>query len=247
LPGDEGCFDIVLPIAILAGGLATRLGPLTTERPKALIQILDRPFVEWQLNLLSSQGLRKVIFCVGHLGSQIEDIVGDGSKFNLNITYSYDGPTLLGTGGAIKRALDLLGEKFLVTYGDSYLPMDLQSVEKTYRESKKPSLMAVYKNNNAWDRSNVRFEDGLVTKYAKDGSTDGLQYIDFGLQAFKREIFDEYPHDRPFDLGIVLAELADKEKLAGYEAKSRFFEVGSLAGIQDLENYLDDRSGIELL
>jgi MurNAc alpha-1-phosphate uridylyltransferase len=237
---------LMLPIAILAGGLATRLGSITTSRPKALIPILNRPFVEWQLELLSSQGLQKVIFCVGHLGSQIEEIIGDGSKFKLNVLYSYDGHNLLGTGGALKRALPLLGKEFFVTYGDSYLQTPLEPIEVAFRDRPNQALMVVYKNDNIGAISNAKFERGLVTRYAKTERVTNLQYIDFGLQILTSEVFQPYADDEPFDLGIVFAALAAKKELAGFEVNLRFFEIGSIEGIQNLEKYLKDRSDHEL-
>ena len=122
----------MLPVAILAGGLATRLGPLTQRLPKALLPVAGRPFIHWQLALLAQQGVTQVVLCAGHLGEQIQATVGDGSGFGMTVRYSFDGAVLLGTGGALKRALPMLGAAFFVLYGDSYLRCSFAAVEAAY-------------------------------------------------------------------------------------------------------------------
>ncbi|NBS53364.1 MAG: hypothetical protein EBS96_12300 [Spartobacteria bacterium] len=145
----------MLPIAILSGGLATRLRPLTERIPKALIEVAGRPFVDWQLELLAAAGIKRVVFCVGYLGEMIEAHVGEGARFGLEVAYCYDGPTLLGTGGALRQALHLLGEEFLVLYGDSHLPIDYAAVTEAFLKSNKLGLMTVLKNEGRWDSCNV--------------------------------------------------------------------------------------------
>src|SRR5580700_2704060 len=157
----------MLPVAILAGGLATRLRPLTETIPKSLVEINGQPFLWHQLRLLRESGIGRVVLCVSHLGEQVRDSVGDGHDFGLHIDYSFDGPILLGTAGALKRALPLLGEAFFVLYGDSYLPIDLGAVEAAFRASGKTGLMTVYPNHGQWDSSNVEFVDSEIVTYNK--------------------------------------------------------------------------------
>jgi NDP-sugar pyrophosphorylase family protein len=148
---------VSLPIVILAGGLATRLGPLTADRPKVLLEIGGRPFAEHQMDLLRREGLSEVIFCVGHHGALVEQALGDGSRWGMRFSFLHDGPTLLGTGGAVRRALALLDGAFFVMYGDSYLDCAFAPVEAAFRAAGKPGLMTVYRNDDQFDRSNVEF------------------------------------------------------------------------------------------
>ena len=171
----------MLPVAILAGGLATRLHPLTEHVPKALLRIAGRPFILHQLELLRSQGLTRVVLCVGHLGEQIQAAVGDGGTWGLAIDYSYDGPELLGTGGALKRALPLLGDAFFVLNGDSYLTFPFAAAQSAFFDAGRPALMTVLRNDNRWDRSNVRFESGELIEYDKQSRAPDMAHIDYGV------------------------------------------------------------------
>ena len=150
----------MFPVVILAGGLATRLRPLTETVPKALIEVANKPFICHQLDYLKNQGITQVVLCIGYLGEKIQAIVGDGSAWDIKVSYSFDGPVLLGTGGALKQALRYVDDSFFVLYGDSYLPIDYQVIETAFISSKKPALMTVLKNANQWDKSNVIFENG---------------------------------------------------------------------------------------
>ena len=153
----------MLPVAILAGGLATRLRPLTETIPKSLVEINGEPFLWHQLRLLRANGIRRVVLCLSHLGEQVRDSVGEGGAFGLDIHYSLDGPTLLGTAGALKRAEPLLGGSFFVLYGDSYLPICWAAVERAFLQSGQAGLMTVYRNEGQWDTSNVEFIDGRIS------------------------------------------------------------------------------------
>jgi NDP-sugar pyrophosphorylase family protein len=224
-------------VAILAGGLATRLRPLTNQQPKALIDINGEPFVAHQLRLLRSRGVDRVIFCVGYLGELIEDFVGDGARFGISVGYSSDWPVLEGTGGAVRRALPLLGSRFFVLYGDSYLPCDYAAVQHAFENSGKKGLMAVYKNRGRWDKSNVELIDGQIVRYDKVQRRASMQYIDYGLALFRHEVFDGCG-ENPLDLAVVYQSLMSRSELAAYEVPDRFYEIGSPAGIDDLRNYL---------
>lgn len=229
-----------LPIVILAGGLATRLRPLTEKIPKSLVEVAGRPFLEHQIALLRKNGVTEISLCIGYLGEMIEERFGDGKKFGVQLSYSYDGPKLLGTGGAIKKVLRALPEDFFVLYGDSYLPVDYQTVAAHFRMSAKPALMTVFRNDDAWDRSNVWFEDGILRRYSKTERFPQMHHIDYGLTICSRSIFDDYSANEPFDLAIVFERLSQRGDLAGYEVHQRFYEVGSHEGLQELDRLLRD-------
>ncbi len=221
---------------ILAGGLATRLGERTRELPKALLPIAGRPFLAWQLEALQRSGFSELVLCVGHFADRIQEFLGDGATFGVTVAYSLDGPRLLGTGGALRRALDLLEPTFLVTYGDSYLPFDYAAPLRDLNAH--PSAlgtMSVFANDGAWDASNSAVSGELVTAYQKHGADPSLRYIDYGALALRRSVLAERDAERPFGLELVQAELARTGKLRAFEARERFYEIGSEAGIADLE------------
>jgi NDP-sugar pyrophosphorylase family protein len=231
-----------IPVAILAGGLATRLRPLTEKIPKSLVPVAGKPFLAHQLELLRSRGIRRVVLCVGHLGEMVRHDFGDGSAFGVRLDYSFDGPRLLGTGGAVKRALPLLGDEFFVLYGDSYLPVEYRPVAESFRRSGKPGCMTVYRNAGRYDTSNVVFRDGEIAVYDKKNRVPEMQYIDYGLSLFKALVFSSYAPDQPFDLAEVLGKLVREQQLAGYEVHERFYEMGSPAGLAELESLLQSKS-----
>jgi NDP-sugar pyrophosphorylase family protein len=226
------------PVAILAGGLSTRLRPLTEQIPKALLAVAGEPFLAHQLQLLRSAGIRKVVLCVGHLGEMIEREFADGSSVGLELAYSFDGPALLGTGGALRKALPLLGEQFLVLYGDSYLPIDYVAPARALTASGKLALMTVFLNRNRWDASNVWFEDGEIKKYDKQERTAEMKHIDYGLGVFRAAALASWPNEKQFDLVEVYQDLIGRKELAGFEVSQRFYEVGSREGLAELDAML---------
>lgn len=225
-------------VAILAGGLATRLRPLTETIPKSLIEIAGRPFICHQLDYLQEQGVRSVVLCIGYLGNMIKEIVGNGHAWSIKIKYSTDGPEPLGTGGAIKKALPLLGSHFFILYGDSYLPVNYKNVKNAYDLSRKKGLMTILKNENQWDKSNVEFVDGRIVDYNKFTSNDRMRYIDYGLGLLDASVIESYDTEKPFDLSDVYNKLSMTGNLAGYEVFDRFYEIGSHQGIVDTQRYL---------
>lgn len=225
----------MLPAAILAGGLATRLGPLTEKTPKSLISIAGAPFIAHQLRLLERNGIKHVTLCVGHMGEKIEQAVGDGGAFGMKVEYSYDGPNLLGTAGAIRNALPKLGENFFVMYGDSYLPCDYSAVERKFLESGKPALMTVFRNEGQWDASNVEFDGDRILAYSKKNRTDRMRYIDYGLGVFQAEAFQR---TQAADLAEVYAELLQRGELAAFDVHDRFYEIGSTVGLEEMTQLL---------
>jgi len=232
------------PIAILAGGLSTRLRPITDTTPKALLNVAGEPFLMHQLRLLHSQGLRKVVLCVGYFGDMIKATIGDGSELGVHIDYSFDGPTLLGTGGAIKRALPKLGERFLVIYGDSYMPVDYSTIVEAFVLSRKPALMTIFKNEGRWDASNVWFDQGELRRYDKKVRTPEMQHIDYGIAVLKEEVFAPFPDHLPFDLADVYSRLVSQNQMAACEVKQRFYEIGSREGLAELDSLLRDKTAI---
>ena len=227
-----------LPVAILAGGMATRLMPLTEKIPKALIDINGEPFIVHQLRLLRSKGIVSVVICAGHLGEMIQDFVDDGRRFDIQVEYSFDGGRLLGTGGAIKKALTLLGESFFVLYGDAYLPCDFKNIQATFEDSGKKGLMTVFRNEGAWDTSNVEFKDGQILAYDKRRLSPRMRHIDYGLGLFQREAFDSVPKEMPYDLAELYRFLLGKGELAACEVEQRFYEIGSVGGLEELKKYM---------
>jgi NDP-sugar pyrophosphorylase family protein len=235
-------FDIgSWPVAILAGGLATRLRPATEKIPKALIAVAGQPFLAHQLRLLQSAGIRKVVLCAGYRGEMIEEEFGDGSSHGVELTYAFDGPELLGTGGALKKALPLLGERFLVLYGDSYLPIDYAAPARAFIASRKLGLMTVFRNEGRWDTSNVWFEDGVIKSHDKKQVTSEMKYIDYGLGLLRADALLPWPNDKAFDLADVYGDLIKRNELAGFEVDRRFYEIGSPEGIAELDAMLRKR------
>ena len=228
----------MLPVAILAGGLATRLRPITETIPKALVDVAGKPFICRQLDYLHAQGIRQVVLCIGYLGEMIRAVVGDGSAFGLDISYSPDGDVLLGTGGALKQALPLLNnEQFFVLYGDSFLPVDFAPIETTFFESKKAALMTVLENGNRWDKSNVLFRDGELLEYNKHAPRPEMAFIDYGLGILSGDLLSTYALGQIFYLAEVYHALSLKKQLAGYEVHQRFYEIGSHDGLKETEAY----------
>ena len=224
-----------IPIAILAGGLATRLRPITEKIPKSLVPVAGKPFLVHQLELLRSRGIRHAVLCIGYLGEMIQRDFGDGAAYGVKLDYSFDGPKLLGTGGAIKRALPMLGQEFFVLYGDSYLPIEYRPIAEFFRRSGKLGLMTVYRNEGRYDTSNVVFADGEIKVYDKKIRLPEMRHIDYGLSLFKASVFDSYSAEKPFDLAEVMGKLVREKQLAGYEVRERFYEMGSPAGLNELE------------
>lgn len=231
-----------LPVVILAGGLATRLRPITETVPKSLVEVAGKPFLAHQLNLLRANGITEVVLCVGYLGEKIQNEFGDGSNDGVKIRYSYDGPKLLGTGGAIRRALSLLPDTFFILYGDSYLPIDYQRVARAFTESGRNALMTVFANQDAWDKSNVWFEDGEIKLYSKQRRLPQMRHIDYGLSVCRRTLFESGVKEEVFDLAALFESLSEKGELAGFEVNQRFYEIGSHQGLAELDQLLRDLS-----
>jgi NDP-sugar pyrophosphorylase family protein len=233
---------------ILAGGLATRIRPHTLTIPKSLIEIAGHPFIDWQLSCVRKAGYRNVVLCVAHLGELIKAHVGAGERFDMRVLYSDDGPTMLGTAGALRRALPLLEDELLVTYGDSYLPFDYASPLKTLVENHDcDGVMSVFKNNGRWDSSNVRTDGTRILSYAKGTQDPAFDHIDYGALALRRSVVAALQEGVPSDLAALQRDLAQQGRLRAVVAHERFYEIGSFEGIATLDQYLSIRtSAVEI-
>jgi len=231
-----------IPCVILAGGKGTRLGGLTSRLPKSLVCVGGRPFLEHQIRLLRKNGVGRIILCVGHYGRQIEEFCGGGDRWSVAVAYSREEGPLLGTGGALKQAEGILPERFFVLYGDSYTPVDFAAIAAAQAGSGRPVLMAVFRNRNRWDRSNVLFRSGVVRRYEPEARRADLTHIDYGLSVFSRAVLSDIPAGVPVGLPDLYARLAREGRLAGFRADRRFYEIGSPAGIRDFERFLRRRS-----
>jgi NDP-sugar pyrophosphorylase family protein len=225
-------------VALLAGGLAKRLGPLTKQMPKSMLEVAGEPFIAHQLRLLSRERIARVVICVGYLADQIEDYVLDGRRFGLSVGYQIDGPNPLGTGGALRNALHQLGDEVLVMYGDSWLDIAYAPVVDAFMLSGAPALMTVFRNDGQWDTSNVWFEDGRIRLYDKAERLPQMRHIDWGLSMVRADALAVRPAGEPFDLAEVYSGLSRQGKLAGYEVSTRFYEIGSVAGLHETDALL---------
>jgi MurNAc alpha-1-phosphate uridylyltransferase len=230
---------LTLPVAILAGGLATRMKPITESIPKSLLDVHGKPFIARQLECLAERGAHRAVICIGHLGGLIRQSVGHGDRFGLDVQYSDEGPTLLGTGGALKKALPLLGEMFLVLYGDSLLEIDYETVERSFMESGRKGLMTVYRNEGLFDASNVLFADGRIRMYDKAHRVPEMRHIDYGLGGLRSDAFEGLAQGANVDLAVLYQNLLAEDQLAGFEVFQRFYEIGSPAGLAETRRYFE--------
>ena len=225
------------PIAVLAGGLATRMQPATSSVPKSMLEIAGEPFIAHQLRLFRREGVERVVLCLGYLGEQVAAFVTNGGHYGLQAAYSYDGAVLLGTGGALRQALPLLGDEFLVTYGDSYIDIPFRPVVDAFRAASTSGLMTVFHNAGRWDTSNIEFADGRIIDYSKT-PTPRMTYIDFGLTMLSASTLATFAEGEAFDLADVYRRLVVEGRMAGFEVDRRFYEIGSPAGRAETETYL---------
>ena len=235
-----------LPVAILAGGMATRLRPITEKIPKLLVEVAGEPFFSHQLRLLKKNGLTKIVLCLGYLGEMVVKQYGDGAKWGVQIEYSFDGEKLLGTGGALIRALPKLGEAFYILYGDSYLPVDYHLIGENFLNSGRRGLMTVYENHELYDASNVWFQHGEIRAYDKKNKLPQMHHIDYGLGLMRASALSDWPRDEVVDLASVYQKLLNDHQLAGYEMHQRFYEIGSHAGLKELDGLLRQRKPPEI-
>lgn len=227
-----------MQIVILSGGKGTRLYPLTKKNPKSMIKFKEKFFFEYQIELLKKNQIKEIVLCVGIHSDKIIKYFGNGDKFGISIKYSIEQNKLLGTGGALKRAEHLLEKKFMVMYGDSYLPIDFKEVFDFFAKSEKLGLMTVFKNNNKFDKSNVEQKNGKIITYDKSGKSSNLEYIDYGLLAFQKKSLELISKNKEIDISFLISKLIKKNQIVSFEVFQRFYEIGSFQGIKDFKNNL---------
>ena len=220
--------------------MATRLGELTKKRPKSLVEVLDKPFLAYQLELLKSNGITDIVLCIGHLGTQIKDTFGDGSKYGVRINYSLE-EIPLGTAGALKNAESLLRDTFYVMYGDSYLFLDFRKIMSYFLAQNKLGLDTVLKNHDSYDKSNTAINGNMVTKYSKVDKSPDMIYIDYGATLFKKDVLQLIPEKQKYALEDVFVRLIEMKQLLAFEVNARFYEIGSLQGLKDFEAYAREK------
>jgi NDP-sugar pyrophosphorylase family protein len=231
-----------LAVAILAGGKGTRVRSILGDTPKCLAPVAGRPFIEHQFDLLRSNGLRRVVLCLAHGSDRVKAHVSAGAGFGLEVAFSEDGQVPLGTGGALRNALELLTDPFFLLYGDSFLQIGFKSVGEFFLARRLTALMTVLANEDRWDKSNVWYEDGRVVRYSKRERDPRMRHIDYGLSVLSHEAFDASPPNGTFDLALLFERLALSGRLGGYEVTERFFEIGSPEGYKELDGLLERRN-----
>jgi len=227
------------PVCVLAGGRGTRLGAEVRDTPKPLVSVAGRPFLLWVLELLAAHGARDVVLCVGYLGDRFAAALADGGELGLRVQIIDDGPRLLGTAGAVRNAAHLLGDRWLVLYGDTYLRVDYRAVATAHVESELPALMTVLRNDDRWDTSNVELGEGVVRAYNKRAPTSNMRWIDYGLGALTPDALAVAPDED--DLAELYRILAERGDLAAFEATERFYEIGTPAARRETELFLASR------
>ncbi|MCR5651455.1 MAG: HAD-IIIA family hydrolase [Lachnospiraceae bacterium] len=237
-------------VVVMMGGVGSRLGSLVKDTPKPLLPVCGRPFFEYELDLLKAAGFRSFLFLTGYLSSEIEECFGDGKSYGVEIRYRKDGtdengePELLGTGGAIRNALDMLEEDFLLVYADSFMDIDYREAVCRYFSEKEKgalSLMTLLHNGGRFDKSNVIWRDGKIVLYDKNDPSPDMDYIDYGVNMFSRSVFDSYSEGAVFDLSEVQHSLSENGRLAGLVVDKRFYEIGRPESYKEFEIYAGER------
>ncbi len=227
--------------AILAGGLGTRLGRLTQTIPKPMIPVNGRPFLEHEIGLLKRSGISDFVLCIGHLGEQVEDHFGNGSRWGVRVRYSYDGPKLMGPAGALKGAEPLLKECFFVTYGDAYLRADYRNIMRALLDSGRLGLMTVYENHNRYGRSDVVVRGGHVVRYDKKSRGRGMDWVNFGVSAFRKRALALIPSERECKEEEFYGELIKRDELLAFTVEERFYEIGSPRALKEFERFISSQ------
>ena len=227
-----------MQVAILAGGLATRLKGLTENQPKSMVKVRRRPFLEYQLELLRRGGVKNIILCLGYMGEQIKRHFGDGGKYGVNISYSVENE-LLGTAGALKKAEGLLDDTFFTMYGDSYLFLDFSLTMSYFESQNKLALMTVYENNSHSYTNNAVVEGNLVKHFSNSERTEDMAYIEYGANIFKKKALEMVPYDQFYSLNSLFPHLVERKELLAFEATERFYEIGSPQGLKEFEEYIE--------
>ena len=223
----------------MAGGLATRLRPITEKIPKGLVEIDGKPFLEYQIKLLKKYEIKNIILCVGYKGEMIEEYFGDGENFGVKISYSKESKPL-GKGGAIRKAFNKLRKNFFVMYGDAYLNFDYKDIISFYEKSKGTAVLSIYKNKGKYDSSNVILDNNGKVLYDKSNPSSNMEYIDYGLSVLNKDLVKKFiPSQGFYDLADFYNEISKKELLLGYEVNERFYEIGSFGGLDEFKKYIN--------
>ena len=228
-----------MQIVILCGGLATRLGSITKNIPKSMIKIKNKPFLEYQIENLKKSRVKDIILCVGHLSEQIKNYFGNGEKYGVNIKYSHDGDKQLGPIGALKNAETLVDDTFFILYGDSYLELDYQKMYSFFKNKSKLGLMAVYKNFNRFDKSNLIVKDNMIVTYGEKERTKDMIYIDYGTSLLRKKSLNLIPKNTFFKTGDFFSKLISKDELLAFEVKERFYHIGNPDALEEFKNYIE--------
>ncbi len=230
---------LTLPVAVLAGGLGTRVRHLTgPDRPKALMEVAGRPFIDFKLEELRRGGATKVVMLIGHGGEAIVEHVGGGERYGLQIEHRRDPPRLLGTGGALRRALPDLGPAFIVTYGDTLLEVPMADLEQQLTSNDAAAVMTVLENQDRWETSNTDVADGFVTAYEKPATPGTHRYLDYGMLAMRATAFQQIPTEEPFDLATLIRSLVPQRQVLAMPVSRRFYDVGNEQSWRETERYL---------
>jgi NDP-sugar pyrophosphorylase family protein len=228
----------MLQVVILAGGLATRLLPVTEKIPKSLVEVAGFPFIHHQLVYLKKQGINEVVICLGHMGEMVKEFVSKRS-YGLSISFSFDGQKQLGTGGAIKNALSILKDRFFILYGDSFLPINYSKVYQALIGYQDYAVMTIMRNNNKYDVSNVKIISENIIFYNKNSPSADMEYIDYGLSIISKKMIKDFHADYIFDLADLMQSISTQKKLLGFEVFERFYEIGSHDGLTETREYFD--------
>lgn len=228
----------MMQMVILAGGIGTRMRPLTEGRPKAMIMVGDRPFLEHQIELLRKNRITEIVLCVGYLAHHIKAYFGNGSGFGVDISYSEERGELLGMAGALKKAEPLLAEEFLAINGDSYLLLDYAAIMSRFRQRDELGLMVIYRNHDRQRASNVAIDGELVTIYDSNKRSPEMTHIDAGLWALRKRALSLIPPRCPVSQGQFFHKLIERNQLLAFEVSQRFYEIGSFNGLAEFEQLI---------
>ncbi len=224
--------------AIIAGGRGTRLAPLTNDMPKPMIPVNGKPFLEYELSLLKSNGITDFVICLGYLGNLIQEYFGNGDKFGIRIDYCYDGDKPMDVIGALKRAEPLLHDRFFMTYADCYLRADYAIAMQELEKSKKMAMMLVFKNHNKYGTSDVEVFEGRVINYNKKVQTSNMIYINYGVTVLRRDSLKIVPADTAYGEEEFFGKLIRDGQLIAHVVGERFYEIGTIQSLSEFKDFV---------
>lgn len=236
---------------ILAGGLGSRLRPITDTVPKPMIPMNGKPFLFYLIDMLIENGITKIVLLLGYLPNVFTEYLKSNPRNGIEITYMI-GDVNWETGTRIKKAQHLLDEHFILLYADNYLKIDLKKYLHCYQDSKADFLMTVYHNQDYYSKSNVRFSpDGRVEGYDRTRSDPNCNGIDVGFFLLSKNIVEEMPHDDFHLTHEFLPETISKKKVHCLVTDQVYYSIGNLERLPVTESYLKkkkivllDRDGV---